>query len=391
MLVCALIVDFAAQAELRAAPTRAPLLLVAGTRPIVAALDARAGAAGVRRGMPLKRARAVCPEAEVRSLVEARLSSPFEALLSVVGEFTGRFEVQPPVKGADPVVWLDVGTGADAAILASQLRAGLREQAGLTAELGAAAGKFPAFAAAVTGGVTLISPGRERAMLAPRPVELLPLLPDERRHLALFGLRTLGHLAALPRAAALAQFGMRGKLLHQLACGEDPRPLHPYQPPPVERLRRRFSDPLADEAQFDRALDELAAEAADRLRAKGAACGRMLICLTNEAGEAREAARALREPVAEERALGRLLHGLCAALPRAGVVGLELELSGLQAGWPQQLRLFDEPAQTARTTREVARALMLRHPPAAFVTPVVPDDADMMPESVTFVPLDEDV
>ncbi len=389
MLVCALIVDFAAQAERRAAPARAPLLLVTGTRSVVAALDAQAGAAGVRRGMPLKQARAVCPEAEVRPLVEARLSPPFEALLSVVGEFTGRFEVQPPVKGADPVVWLDVGT--DAAMLSGQLCAALREQAGLTAELGAAAGKFPAFVAAAMGGLTIIPPGRERFVISPRPVELLPLLPDERRRLALFGLRTLGHLAGLPRAAVLAQFGMRGRLLHQLACGEDPRPLHPYQPPPVERLKRRFSEPLADEAQFDRALDELAAEAAGRLRAKGAVCGRLLICLTNEVDEAREAVRALREPVAEERTLGRLLHGLCAALPRAGVVGLELELSGLQAERPQQLRLFDAQVQAKRTMREVAQALMLRHPPAAFVRPVVPDDAGMMPESVTFAPLDEDI
>ena len=46
--------------------------------------------------MPVKRARALCPEADTRPLVEARLRPAFEATLEVAGTFAARYEVQPP-------------------------------------------------------------------------------------------------------------------------------------------------------------------------------------------------------------------------------------------------------------------------------------------------------
>jgi protein ImuB len=389
MLACVVSADFAAQAEQLLQPARAPLLLTTGTRPVIAALDAQADAQGVRRGMPLKRAKALCPEAEVRPLVEARLRPAFEALLAVASEFATRFELQPSAGGSDPVLWLDWGSAADARTTAFQLRAMLHERAKLTAEIGVAAGKFPALAASIHGGVTFIQPGHERAFLASKPVSLLPLTSDEQRRLGLFGLQTLGQLAALPRAAVTAQFGRRGRLLHQLACGDDPRPLHPYQPPQIERIHRRWCEPLADEAQFERALGELAAEACARLRAGGSTCGRLSLCLTFEDGAGREHARALREPVADERALKRLLVHLSAALPRAGVIRLDLELADLRAEAPQQLRLFDAPQAKKRSARELAQTLSARHGCTPFVQAVMPDEADLLPETLSFLPLEE--
>jgi protein ImuB len=339
--------------------------------------------------MALRRAKALCLDADVRPLSQLRQRAPFEALLEVAGEFASRFEVEPPADGADPVLWLDVGTGTDARSIARQVQTAVRDRAKLNAGIGAGQGKLTSLAAAAEGAVTVIPPGREAAYLAPRPVDLLPLLPDERRRLGLFGLHRLGQLAALPRPAVLAQFGKRGRLLHQLACGEDPRPLNPYHPPRVERLTRRFPEPLADREQFDRCLGELAAEASARLRSQAAICGCIRFGLTTETGEAREAARALREPVAAEAVLLRLLQALCAALPLAGVMAVEVELSALTAEQPQQLRLFDAPVRKARTAREVARTLMLRHGPAAFVNAVVTEDSEQMPEMVSFLPLEE--
>jgi len=389
MLACLVIPDFTAQAERLHTPTRAPLLMVAGSRPAVMALDAQAGYCGVKRGMLVQRARALCPDAEVRPLVESRLRAHFEAVLDVVNGFTNRCEVQPPAGGADPVLWLDLGTAADIASLAAQLQKTLRDLLSLRADSGVASGKFPAFAAALAEGATIISPGHERAFLAPLPVDLLPLTADEARRLGLYGLRTLGLLAALPRAAVLAQFGPRGRLLHQLACGEDPRPLNPYQPPPVERLGRRFSEPLADEEQFDRVLRELAAEATSRLGTKAAVCGHLTLCLTYERGGAQEQSYTLREPLAAGRELFHALRRLCAAMQRHGVMALNLELSALASGNPRQLSLFDEPAAKRRTPRQSAAVHRARHPTAAFVRAVVPEQAELMPEMVEF-PLLED-
>ena len=391
MLACLVIPGYAAQVEQLSAPTRAPLLLVAGTHPRVMALDAQAGRCGARRGMPLKRAQALCPDAEIRPLVESRLRTQFESVLDIVNGFASRCEVQPPAGGADPVLWLDLGTAADIAALAAQLRKTLRDLLSLHADSGVAPGKFPAFAAALSGGVTIIPPGHERAFLAPLPVSLLPLTADETRRLELYGLHTLGLLAALPRAALFAQFGPRGRLLHQLACGEDPRPLNPYQPPPVERINRRFSDPLADEEQLDHVLRELAAEAAASLGAKGAACGRLTLCLGYERGSAQEQSHTLREPLTAERDLLRALHRLCAALPHAEVVAVEAELSVLTAEQPRQLSLFTAPSTKRRTPHQAARTHQARHPEAAFVRAIVPEQAELMPESVAFASLWEDI
>ena len=388
MLVCVLIADFAAQAERRAAPSRAPLLLTTGpTRPIVAALDQRAGAQGVRRGMPVKRARALCPEAEIRPLVETRLQPVFEAALDIIGEFAARFEVQPSLAGADPLFWLDIGAAHDLPALVQQLRTALRDHAGLAAEFGAATSKFPALAAAASGGVTLLPEGRERAFLAPQPVSLLPLLPEEARRLDLYGLRRLGQLADLPRPAVMAQFGLRGRLLHQLACGEDPRPLNPYQAPRVERFRRRFPDALADEGQIEHALKELSGEAVRRLQETGSACGKLTLCLTFETGSAAERVRVLRRPLAELREFNRALQELGASLAQAGVTQFDLELGALVAEQPRQLNLFDAPQAKTRTTRELARLLSARHS-AVCVQAVLPEEADLLPELVTFAPLE---
>jgi nucleotidyltransferase/DNA polymerase involved in DNA repair len=389
MLVCLLAADFAAQAERLAARTHAPLLLTTGTRQVVAACDSQARKQGVQRGMPLKRAKALCPDAEIRPLAHLRQRAPFEALLEVASEFASRFEVQPPLNGSDPILWLDLGTSADVHSLARQIRAVVHDRDKLSVGVGAGQGKFPTLAAASEGAVTVIASGREAAYLAPHPVDLLPLLPDERRRLGLFGLHRLGQLAALPRSASLAQFGRRGRLLHQLASGDDPRPLNPWQPPHVERLARCFPEPLADREQLDRCLRDLAAEAAARLHQHGAACGCITLGLTTEAGEAHEAVRTLREPRNAEPVLLRLLQGLCNELPLAGIGAIDVELSALTAEQPQQLRLFDAPAKKQRSAREVARALMLRHDPSAFVTAVLPEDAEMMPELISFLPLEE--
>lgn len=388
MLACLVIPDYTAQVERLHAPARAPLLIVSGTRPAVTALDAQAGRCGARRGMSLKRAQALCPDAEVRPLVESRLREHFEGVLAIVSRFASRYEVQLPTKGADPALWLDLGAAPDASALAHQLRATLQAQTHAQAGIGLAPGKFTAFAAALAGGVRTIAPGGERAFLAPLPGDLLPLTADEARRLELYGLRTLGSLAALPRGAVVAQFGMRGRLLHQLASGEDPRPLNPYQPPPVERLSRRFSEPLASEEQFERALRELADEASARLQSRSAACGRLTLCLGYERGGAQEQTHALREPLAARRDLFQALRRLGARLVRSAVLILDLELAALSAERPRQLRLFDEPKAKARNPRQLARALGPRHGSAPFVAALVPEQAELLPESITFAPLE---
>ncbi|MFN8377487.1 MAG: hypothetical protein U0452_02350 [Anaerolineae bacterium] len=128
MLACLVILDYIAQVEQDHTPTRVPLLVVAGTYPAVMAMDAQAGRCGARRGMSLKQAHSLCPEAEVRPLVESRVREHFESVLELVSGFASRFEAQPPTKGADPSIGLDMDSSADILARVWHLWSGLYEQ-----------------------------------------------------------------------------------------------------------------------------------------------------------------------------------------------------------------------------------------------------------------------
>ncbi|MBL8147796.1 MAG: hypothetical protein JNL34_15570, partial [Anaerolineae bacterium] len=147
-------------------------------------------------------------------------------------------------------------------------------------------------------------------------------------------------------------------------------------------------EPLADEGQLDRALQELAAEAGARLGAKGAACRHLSLYLGYERGSTQEQSHTPREPLVAERDLFHTLRQLCAAMPRSEVTTLDLELSGLTAGQPRQLSLFDEPIPKRRTPRQSAATHQARHRTAAFVHAVVPEQAELMPEMVEFPSLE---
>lgn len=106
-------------------------------------------------------------------------------------------------------------------------------------------------------GVTVVEPAGTSAALAGLPVTALATLPgrvafkrtrpsdpgkkdprtlgpldprttcDALSTLTRWGLRTLGQVAALPRADVRTRLGAEGVRLHQAACGEDPEPLVP--------------------------------------------------------------------------------------------------------------------------------------------------------------------
>jgi protein ImuB len=80
--------------------------------------------------------------------------------------------------------------------------------------------------------VTVVPEGRERARLAGAPLATLALSPDLAATLARWGVRTLGDLAALPRAGLVTRLGPAGLRAHDLALGLDHDPFRPWTPPP---------------------------------------------------------------------------------------------------------------------------------------------------------------
>jgi protein ImuB len=80
--------------------------------------------------------------------------------------------------------------------------------------------------------VTVIPPGRERAVLASAPLAALDLPADLAATLAGWGVRTLGELAALPREGLATRLGPAGLCAHDRALGLDHDPFRPWTPPP---------------------------------------------------------------------------------------------------------------------------------------------------------------
>ena len=155
-----------------------------------------------------------------------------------------------------------------------------------------------------------------RAVLASLPLALLPADPDTRQRFALFGLTTMGELAALPRSAVGAQFGASGERLQSLARGEDPRPLTPRRRP--ERLTRRvtFEPPVEGVGGTALVLRRACAELCDALRLRHLAPGRAILAIDLEDAPALTVELTFPEPALEPDWIARLLIGRMEAASR---------------------------------------------------------------------------
>ncbi len=118
-------------------------------------------------------------------------------------------------------------------------------------------------------GLTVVAPGAEARALAPLPLSLLGIAPEEEEILARFGLRTIGELAGLPAPGLAARLGESGPRLVRLARGEDPRPLVPS--PPTERfeIALDLEWPVEGLEPFAFLLQRVLDPLADSLRARG--------------------------------------------------------------------------------------------------------------------------
>ena len=86
--------------------------------------------------------------------------------------------------------------------------------------------------------VHVIAAGEEATALAPLPLTVLDLTEQQAEIFSLWGIRTLGMLAALPETELISRMGQSGKRLRQLAHGQMP---HLFQPAePVFRLTERM-------------------------------------------------------------------------------------------------------------------------------------------------------
>ena len=150
-------------------------------------------------------------------------------------------------------------------------------------------------------------PGGTHAAIAPLPVTALRLDPETAARLARLGLRRIGDLTAMPRAALARRFGQRLVRRLDQALGAEPEPISPAPPPPCLAVRLTFPDPIGLEADVLAALDRLLPALSERLRARGLAARRVRLDALPEGGRARAVTVGLARPSADPERIRPLL------------------------------------------------------------------------------------
>ncbi len=232
-----------------------------------------------------------------------------------------------------------------------------------------------------------------RLALTGLSLDLLPADPAMRQRFSLFGLTTMGELAALPRSAVGAQFGRGGERIQALARGEDPRPIVPRRRP--ERLTRRvtFEPPMAGIGGTALVLRRCCAELCDVLRARHLAPGRATLALELEDTPALATALAFPEPALEPDWIARLLLGRLEAAarsrrlhdpsdggeePRVGAIGLVFDRLSDPAS--RQLAAFSVQAGRWEELRWSVERLSTRFGPGRLWRAAVDRPAASLPE-----------
>jgi nucleotidyltransferase/DNA polymerase involved in DNA repair len=253
-------------------------------------------------------------------------TAPFEPMLDRLDDLSPRIEAVDTGVALVDITGLGPLLGEERRIAARAV-ALCREVAPLPVRVGVGSNRWlAALAARLARTERPDAPAAFRALateeLAALSVDLLPADPATRQRFALFGLTSMGQLAALPRSAVGAQFGPPGERLQMLARGEDARPLAPRRRP--ERLSRHvaFDPPLEGVGAIALALRRACAELCDALRDRHLAPGRARLRLQLEDAPALPVELAFPAPALEPDWIARLLIGRLEQVARARRLGM---------------------------------------------------------------------
>ena len=277
-------------------PVEVPVAVLHANRVVASSPAARA--AGVVPGLRRREAQSRCPTLELHPAEETRDARAFEPALQSIEELAPRVEVVRPGRCVVPTLGPSRYHGGDRA-LANLVLGRVRSALGPAAAVGVGVADGPRAAQVVAveslrrGAPTVVAPGATAVHLAPLPVAVLGTVLDTPPGtdgdlpglLGRLGVRTLGHLAALPAPDVSARFGPVGRLAHQVATGTETVPADVVDPP-VYLVTAAEVDPPVD--RVDRVAfvaKALADELADRLGGRGLACTRVLVAVETVGGE----------------------------------------------------------------------------------------------------------
>jgi len=249
--------------ELRGKP-----LAIAGSsrRAVVLTASYEARPYGVRSAMPLYKARVACPDLIV---VPPDMQKYKAVSREIFGVFASRGFAVEGLSMDEAFIAIGTTTLDDARNCAVAIRREVFERTGLTVSGGVATGKMIAKIASDSckpDGLLAVEPGEEAAFLAPLPVgRLWGIGPKMQSRLSVFGLTTIGELAALDDGRMRELFGSWWQEIRDLAHGIDRRPVETDRETKSISTEETFEYDVRDERQLVNVLRAQAIELAETL------------------------------------------------------------------------------------------------------------------------------
>jgi protein ImuB len=180
--------------------------------------------------------------------------------------------------------------------------------------------------AAFTPGITIIPAGDETKALEKLPLALLDLDADQAETFTMWGIQTLGQMAALPEDDLVARFGTQASRWRALAAGKAAHNFQPIEPTLELREFCEFDSPVEeiDALLFvaARMIDSLVA----RVTQRALAVASLAVEMHLEGGASHRLTLRPAIPTVDRKFLLKLVHLEAAAHPpQASVLSLSIE------------------------------------------------------------------
>lgn len=278
---------------------------------VLTAVNARAMRLGLRDGMALTDARAICS-----TLVA--LESDVRADAALLDQIAAWCERYTPITVLDPPhgLFLDV-TGCahlydgEAAMLAdvkTRIKAqGFHICAAIAPTLGAA-WALAHFQTARHRGPDIVEAGNLQEALASLPISALRLEPDAAAWLKRLGLKFVGQIAEAPRAAFTARAGQKAMQRLDQALGRTSETFSPRRPPPPLYTQRKFAEPIITLEALLCVASDLCDHLCAELDTKGMGARLLSFVAFGLDGRTRHVGLRLSRPERDSRTLLRLLR-----------------------------------------------------------------------------------
>jgi len=246
-----------------------------GARGVVSASSYEARRFGVHSAQPSVTARRLCPDGIFLPVRMERYAEISSSVFAIFRRYTPLVE---PLSIDE--AFLDVTRCrrlfGEPPEIARKIRQVVREELGLTVSAGVAPSKLVAKIASDLNkpdGLTVVEHGQVEAFLNPLPIERLWGVGEvTQQALALLGVTTIGHLAALPLDLLETKFGHRSaEHLFHMSRGEDDRAVEVVREAKSIGHETTFEQDLLARAAIRPRLLSLSHDVAGRLRRKAAA------------------------------------------------------------------------------------------------------------------------